>query len=143
MPEYYRKADVWPLNPKGDLLVITMIESVLEVQNLDDIHKDVEAFGCCLIGEGDPSQVLGHRREYEHSEVRDAMKYVLETCKKHGVPIGHTRVASGNIEKIVADGYRFIMSAPVRAYDAIHKAKEMTANSIHKPGTEQPAHGEH
>jgi 4-hydroxy-2-oxoheptanedioate aldolase len=143
MPEYYRKADVWPLNPEGELLVITMIESVLGVQNLDEILKNVEGIGCCLIGEGDLSQALGHPRQYEHPEVRDAMKYVVETCKKHGVPVGHPHVTSSNVEKVVADGYRFIMSAPVRTYDAIHKAREMTANSVHNPGVEQPVHGEH
>src|SRR5882757_542961 len=41
MPEYYKKADVWPLNPEGEILVMTMIESVLGVQNLDDILKNV------------------------------------------------------------------------------------------------------
>ena len=39
MPEYYRKADVWPLNPEGELLVFTMIESVAGVHNIDDILR--------------------------------------------------------------------------------------------------------
>jgi hypothetical protein len=34
------------------------------------------------------------------------------------------------------------MSVPVRTYDAIHKAREITANSIHNPATEHPVHGE-
>jgi 4-hydroxy-2-oxoheptanedioate aldolase len=143
MPEYYRKADVWPLNPEGELVVITMIESVLGVKNLDEILKHVQGISCCLIGEGDLSQALGHPRQYDHPEVRDAMTYIVETCKKHGVPVGHPHVTSGNVEKVVADGYRFIMSAPVRTYDAIHKAREMTANAVHSAGVEQPVHGEH
>jgi 4-hydroxy-2-oxoheptanedioate aldolase len=130
MPEYYRKADVWPLNPGGELLVFTMIESVVGVHNIDDILKTVQGIGCVLIGEGDLSQALGQPRNYEHPEVRDAMKHVVETCKKNGVPVGHPHVHSGNVEKILEDGYRFIMSAPVRTFDAIHKAKGIIAKPV-------------
>ncbi len=35
--EYDRHADLWPLNPEGDLLAILMIESVEGLQNLDAI----------------------------------------------------------------------------------------------------------
>ncbi len=130
MPEYYRKADVWPLNPEGELLVFTMIESVPGVHNIDDILKNVPGIGCVLIGEGDLSQALGQPRNYEHPEVKDAMKHVVETCKKHGVPVGHPHVTSSNVERILAEGYRFIMSAPVRTFDAIHKAKGIVAKPV-------------
>ena len=33
--EYYTKADVWPLNPEGEILVVIMIESVRGLANLD------------------------------------------------------------------------------------------------------------
>ena len=35
--EYERRADVWPLNPDGDLLAIVMIESVVGMKNLNEI----------------------------------------------------------------------------------------------------------
>src|SRR2546430_8464321 len=35
--EYDRHADLWPLNPEGDLLAIAMIESVEGLQNLSAI----------------------------------------------------------------------------------------------------------
>lgn len=133
-PEYYRKADVWPLNPEGEILVIPMIESVPGVHNIDDILKNVPGIGCVLIGEGDLSQALGHPRHYEHPEVRDAMKHVVETCKKHGVPVGHPHVTASNVESVVAEGYRLILSAPVRTYDAVKKAKELTAQETRGTG---------
>jgi 4-hydroxy-2-oxoheptanedioate aldolase len=123
--EYYARADVWPLNPQGEILVFLMIESVRGVGNLDDILKNVPGVGCVLIGEGDLSQELGHPRQYSHPEVKDAMGHVVATCKKHGVPVGHPHVTSSNVEQVLADGYRFIMSAPVRTYDAIKKAREI------------------
>ena len=125
--EYYTKADVWPLNPQGEILVFIMIESVRAVDNLDDILKKVPGIGCVLIGEGDLSQELGYPRQYSHPDVEDAMGRVVATCRKHGIPVGHPHVTSINVERVVADGYRFIMSAPVRTYDAIQKAREITA----------------
>jgi 4-hydroxy-2-oxoheptanedioate aldolase len=143
LPEYYRKADVWPLNPEGEILVITMIESLSGVKNLDDILKTVQGIGCVLIGEGDLSQALGYPRQYEHPEVRDAMKYIVETCRKYDVPVGHPHVTTSNVEKVVADGYRFLMSAPVRTFEAIQKAKALTGKTSADVGVEQPEQGAH
>jgi 4-hydroxy-2-oxoheptanedioate aldolase len=126
-PEYYAKADVWPLNPEGEILVFMMCESVRGVANLDDILGNVPGIGCVLIGEGDLSQELGFPRQYDHPVVKEAMDHVVATCKKHGVPVGHPHVTSGNVERVLAEGYRFIMAAPVRKYDAIEKAKEIVA----------------
>jgi 4-hydroxy-2-oxoheptanedioate aldolase len=50
---------------------------------------------------------------------------VVATCKKYKVPVGHPHVTASNVERVVAEGYRFIMSAPVRSYGAIEKAKEI------------------
>jgi len=140
MADYYKKADVWPLNPQGEIIVFTMIESVAGVHNIDDILKSVPGVGCVLIGEGDLSQALGYPRQYDHPEVADAMKHVVETCKKHGVPVGHPHVTSGNVEKVLAAGYRFIMSAPVRTYDAIHKVKEISGKASSEAPTEIAAY---
>ena len=71
------------------------------------------------------------------------MKYIVETCEKHGVPVGHPHVTSGNVEKILADGYRFIMSAPVRTFEAIQKAKALTGKTSADVGVEQPEQGAH
>lgn len=124
--EYYAKADVWPLNPQGEILVFIQIESPQGVANLDEILK-VPGIGCVLIGEGDLSQALGFPRQYEHPEVKAAMDYIVATCKKHGIPVGHPHVTSANVERVVAEGYRFLMSAPVRSYAAITKAKELVS----------------
>ena len=121
--EYYAKADVWPLNPNGEILVFIQCESVAGLTNLDDILKRVPGVACVLIGEGDLSQELGFPRQYDHPHVKDAMSHVLATCKKYNVPVGHPHVTTSNVERVLAEGYRFLMSAPVRTYGAIHQAK--------------------
>lgn len=121
--EYYAKADVWPLNPNGELIVIIQCESMHGLGNLDDILKRVPGIGCVLIGEGDLSQSLGFPRQYDHPQVKEAMDHVVATCQKYKVPVGHPHVTASNVERVVAEGYRFIMSAPVRSYGAIEKAR--------------------
>lgn len=122
--EYYARADVWPLNPRGEILVFLMIEDQEGIANLDDILR-VPGVGCVLIGEGDLSQELGYPRQYEHTVVKQAMAQIVATCKKHDVPVGHPHVTAKNVESVLGQGYRFLMSAPVRTYAAIEKAKEI------------------
>lgn len=122
--EYYERADVWPLNPRGELLVFLMIEDQQGLANLDEILK-VPGIGCVLIGEGDLSQELGYPRQYEHPVVKEAMAEIVAKCKQHGIPVGHPHVTSKNVESVLAQGYRFLMSAPVRSYAAVLKAREI------------------
>ena len=124
-PDYYAKADVWPLAPQGEILVGLMCESTQAIGNLDDILKNVPGIGFILIGEGDLSQELGFPRQYEHPVVLDAMRQIVETCKKHNVVVGNPHVTSKNYERLLGEGYRFLMSAPSRSYGVIGQAREM------------------
>jgi 4-hydroxy-2-oxoheptanedioate aldolase len=124
--EYYERADVWPLNPKGEIFVILMIEDTEGIANLKDILKDVPGIGAILIGEGDLSQELGYPRQYEHKAVLDAMAQVVNTCREANVVVGHPHVEAHNAERIVKEGYRFLMCAPVRSYGHLDKARALT-----------------
>jgi 4-hydroxy-2-oxoheptanedioate aldolase len=123
--EYYDRADVWPLNPKGEILVILMIEDTVGIANLPDILKKVPGIGVVLIGEGDLSQELGYPRQYEHPKVVEAMAEIVRACKNANVPVGHPHVGGANVERIVKEGYRFLMAAPVRSYGALDKGREL------------------
>jgi len=124
--EYYQKADVWPLNPRGEIFCILQIEDTRGVENLDDILKNVPGIGAILIGEGDLSQELGHPRQYEHKTVLEWMKRVVDTCKKHNVVVGHPHVEAGNVERVVKEGYRFLMCAPVQSFGHLEAARKQT-----------------
>jgi 4-hydroxy-2-oxoheptanedioate aldolase len=127
--EYYAKADVWPLDPAGEILVILMIEDTVGIANLDDMLKRVPGIGVILIGEGDLSQELGHPRQYEHPEVLSAMAHVVDTCKKHNVPVGHPHVDASNVERLLGQGYRFLMTAPVRSYAGLDKGRQLAGRT--------------
>ena len=127
--EYREKADVWPLNPQGEIFCILQIEDTRGVENLDDMLKNVPGIGAILIGEGDLSQELGYPRQYEHKVVLEWMKRIVDTCKKHNVVVGHPHVETGNAERIVKEGYRFLMMAPVQSYGHFTAAQKATGRT--------------
>ena len=127
--DYYGVADVWPLNPQGEVLVTIMCEEVRAIENLPKMLKEVPGIGIVLIGEGDLSQDLGHPRDYEHPVVVDAMKRIREACAEAGVVCGHPHGGTDNMEMIVEDGYRFVVAAPTRTYAALKEGRERTASS--------------
>lgn len=127
--EYYDRADVWPLNPKGEIFVILMMEDTKGIEALPDILKKVPGIGAILIGEGDLSQELGYPRQYEHPEVLKWMARVVNTCKEHNVVVGHPHVEAGNAERILKEGYRFLMCAPATSYAGLEKARQLSGRA--------------
>lgn len=123
--EYYRRADVWPLDPQGEVLVILMIEDLEGIRNLPQILEKVPGIGVILIGEGDLSQELGIPRQYDHPELREQMAKVVATCKEYNVPVGHPHVDANNVERVLAEGYRFLMAAPTRSYAGLEKGRRL------------------
>ena len=127
--EYYARADVWPLSREGEIFVILMMEDTQGIANLSDILDNVPGIGAILIGEGDLSQELGYPRQYEHPAVVEAMAEVVAACKAHDVPVGHPHVNAGNVERILDQGYRFLMSAPVRTTAGLDRGRELAGRT--------------
>ena len=127
--DYYKKADVWPLVPDGEILVILMIEDTVAIQNLEEICKRVQGIGVLLIGEGDLTQELGCPREYDNPELLKLMDHVLEVGKAYNIPVGNPHVTEQNVERIVKEGYRFLMSYPKRDFGALAKGRKLTGRA--------------
>jgi 4-hydroxy-2-oxoheptanedioate aldolase len=122
--EYYKRADVWPLNPQGEVLVVIMCEEVRAIKNLPRMLEEVPGIGVVLIGEGDLSQDMGHPRQYDHPIVAAAIDEVLGICKQHNVPCGHPHVDSGNVEGLLKKGFRWLMPAPSQSFGALEKGRK-------------------
>ena len=125
LPDYYAKADVWPLAPQGEIIVGLMCESVQAVETIDDILANVPGIGFIMIGEGDLSQELGVPRQYEHPLMQEAGAKILAACKKHNVVMANPHVNAGNVERLLSEGYRLLLSAPTRNYGVVGKGKEL------------------
>ena len=104
--DYARKADVWPLNPDGELLAIIMVETREAVENIDEIFQ-VPGLGGALIGRADLSMSYGVGTPAANGaapEVEAAIDTVAEACVRHSIICGI--YAAENVEERVAQGFR-------------------------------------
>ena len=88
--EYASKADLWPLNPNGELLAIAMVETREIIDNIDAILQ-VPGLGGLLIGPADLSMALGVGNPGPNSnapEVLAAIAMVGAACKRHNALCG-------------------------------------------------------
>ena len=127
--EYYACADVWPLAPHGEILVIIQCEETRAIHNLPRILKEVPGIGVVLIGEGDLSQELGHPRDYDHPVVADAINSILKICKEHNTPCGHPHPDRKNIERLVSSGYRFLMPSAPRSFAVLEQGRKLAGRT--------------
>ena len=125
--EYYDRADVWPLDPKGEILVGIMCEDTDGIKNLPKILKEVPGIAVVIIGEGDLSQNLGFPRQYKHASVVSAMAEITAICQENNVACGHPHVEADNIEEVISLGYRWLMPKPARSNAVLEKGLKLTA----------------
>jgi 4-hydroxy-2-oxoheptanedioate aldolase len=107
-PEYERRADVWPLNPDGDLIAILMIESVEGVKNADEIAAVPGVGALFVAGRQDLSRSIGVPAE--SPEVETAVQQVLRTCRFRKVACGISAVTGTEIARRVKEGWTIIRS---------------------------------
>ncbi len=124
--EYYEKAGIWSLDPEGEILVVVQIEDTKGIENLDDILSNVPGIGVILIGEGDLGQELGFPRQYDHPLLLEAIAKILDICKKYGVAVGHAHADENNMQKLIEEGFRFIMTTTKRSDSDLEKGLELT-----------------
>jgi len=101
-PGYTQRADLWPLNQRGELLAIMQIESVKGVENAEAIMTTPGVSGI-FVGPSDLSMSMG--LPTSHPEVQQAIAKVAELCKKHNVPCGLT-TGAGDVEARLKQGFR-------------------------------------
>ncbi len=103
--EYTRRADVWPLNPQGDLLSIIMIETVDGLKNIDEIVS-VPGVGGVFAGIlGDMPRSLGV--EPNSPEVEAARRSILRACLAHNVPCWAPTNAQ-EVQGRIKEGWKYL-----------------------------------
>jgi 4-hydroxy-2-oxoheptanedioate aldolase len=123
--EYYARAEVWPISPDGEILVIIMCEDTLSIRNLPKILQNVPGIGVVLIGQGDLSHELGVPRQYDHPDVVGAVNEVLNICNKYGVACGHPHVDAQNVSDVLERGFRWLMTSPETSFAGLERGRQI------------------
>ena len=84
--EYLAKADPWPLNPEGELLLGLKIESVAALPHIEEILS-VPGIGFAEMGPGDLSISLGYRTMPQPwpAQMQETHERVKAACRQSGV----------------------------------------------------------
>jgi 4-hydroxy-2-oxoheptanedioate aldolase len=122
--QYRARADVWPLAPDGEVLVILMIEEKRAIENLPQMLEQIPGIGVILIGEGDLSVDLGYPRQYDHPSVTSATADILAICKNYDVPCGHPHVTTKNVACALQQGFRFLIAGPETTTTALEMGRQ-------------------
>lgn len=122
--EYRRKADLWPLNPDGELVNWTIVESREGLAKIREIAA-VKGIGALFPGAGTLRGVFtttdaSGQRVFDEAGWEAAIQSVLAACKEFKVPCGYPANAN-DIELRMKQGFTvFIISwgeAGFRAVD--------------------------
>jgi 4-hydroxy-2-oxoheptanedioate aldolase len=102
-----------------------MCEDVAGLRNLRAILREVPGIGVVIIGEGDLSQELGVPRQYDHPSVVAAIDEILGICREEGVACGHPHVDTANVARVIEQGFRWLMPAPVRSFTGLEEGRRL------------------
>lgn len=102
--EYREAADLWPLNPDGNLLAIMMIETADGLKNADAIAA-VPGVGAIFIGPADLANSMGVTGNAP--EVEQALQTILIACKAHNVACGKT-MSAAEMPRRLQEGWKMI-----------------------------------
>lgn len=104
--EYRRRADVWPLNPEGDLMAIMIIETQTGVKNADAIAQVPGVTALSAAAGGDLSSSYGVPTAAP--EIESARQTILQACLKHKVLCWITATGKPDEERRLKEGWRMI-----------------------------------
>ena len=106
--DYKDKADVWPLNPKGELVNFTIVESKEGLAHIREIAA-VKGIGVLFPGAGTLRGVFtttdaNGQRTFDEKGWEGAIQQVLAACKEFNVPCGYPAGAA-DIEMRMKQGF--------------------------------------
>ncbi len=126
--EYKEKADLWPLNPNGELVNWTIVESKAGLDNVREIAA-VKGIGVLWPGAGTlrglfSTQQPDGTRKLDEAAWEASIQKVLAACKEFNVPCGYPASAN-DIELRMKQGFSvFVMNWGDAGFKAIEIGKK-------------------
>ena len=121
--EYKAKADVWPLDPNGELLNFTIVESKAGLARVREIAA-VKGIGVLFPGAGTLRGVFtttdaNGQRTFDETGWEAAIQQVLAACKEFNVPCGYPATAN-DIETRMQQGFSvFVINWGEQGFKAV------------------------
>ena len=134
--EYLEKADVWPINPNGELLISVIIESHEGVANAREISA-MPGVAVVTVGSGTLGGVFTSTNA-EGKRVRDqegfdaAVATVLAACKEFNKSCGYPANNPAQVEALMADGWDFLIMQRRNqdSFDAVVTGRRLSGRPI-------------
>ena len=123
--EYYDAADLWPLDPDGNMLLMGIVEEPEGVDNLPDILRQEKGIGAIWAGPGDMSVAMGHRGDSAHPDVQANLLRILEACQNAGVPCA-TGATAEEVPMRLEQGFRIIITSPVKSNPGLTEGRRIS-----------------
>ena len=108
--EYHARADIWPLDPDGEIFVVAMVESAQAVANIQDILAS--PVSAIMVVPGDMSIDLGlgpAPGPDNHPEVDAMFQKVLEACQAQDRVICGCGDGAARLQQRIDEGWQFIL----------------------------------
>lgn len=102
--EYKQRADVWPINPEGELINMFLIENQDGIRHARQI-VNTPGVSIAVPGPGDLNRAYKGDRE----AVENAIQTVLAACKEFDIPCGITANVN-DVERRLSEGFRVIIA---------------------------------
>ncbi len=121
--EYKEKADLWPLNAKGELVNFTIVESKAGLARVREIAA-VKGIGVLFPGAGTLRGVFtttdaAGQRTFDEKGWEAAIQQVLAACKEFNVPCGYPATAT-DIEARMQQGFSvFVINWGEQGFKAV------------------------
>lgn len=121
--EYKEKADLWPLNPNGELVNFTIVESKEGLEKIREIAA-VKGIGVLFPGAGTLRGVFtttdaAGQRVFDEQGWEGAIQQVLAACKEFNVACGYPANAT-DIEKRIQQGFNvFVIGWGEQGFKAV------------------------
>jgi 4-hydroxy-2-oxoheptanedioate aldolase len=129
--EYRRKADVWPLNPEGDLVVWAIVETKEGLANVREIAQ-VPGLSVLVPGAGTLGGVFSTtnaagQRERDNAAWEAAIQTVLAACKEFKKPCGYP-VSENDVETRYQQGFTvgILQSFTQPSFNAVAKGRQIS-----------------
>jgi 4-hydroxy-2-oxoheptanedioate aldolase len=134
--EYLERADVWPLNPRGELVVYAIVESRAGVANVREITAE-PGVAAVVVGAGTLGGLFTSTNA-EGQRVRDqagfdaAVASVLAACKEFKVACSYPANNPADIERLMGMGFSVftMQSRSQTGFDAVEAGRRLSGRPM-------------